>query len=119
MIRDYFHETLTAGRELPEGWSAGHVTIRLIHPDGKAAVEAWRRGCFAVHQGGDRGHAIITHATTGCGIWTARTMNEAAKIVDRILPLADWEAIDEPSSKRPELRDKIRSIINEIENEAR
>lgn len=110
-IRNYYLETTDCAP--PNGWTRGHVTLHLVHPDERVAVEAWRRGAFAVHPTNACGHAVITHASTGRGIWTSRSMEEGALIVERIEPLANWEAID--VNEKPALRDKVRSVIDEIE----
>lgn len=114
MIRNYFLETLESiDAAPPPGWVKGHVTLMLIHhPDERIAVEAWRHGCFAVHPAA-KGHAVITHAPTGHSIWTARSMKEGAAIVEGIEPMADWSEI-KPGSQ-PELRDRCRKVIDEIE----
>lgn len=113
-IRNYYLETTDAAP--PEGWARGYVTLRLIFPDERVAVEAWQRGAFAVHPTIRNGEAVITHAPTGTSIWTARSMEEGAKIVERIEPLADWSSV--AVGPKPDLRQKVRDIINEVEHAA-
>lgn len=112
MLRNYFCQTLEGVGSPPVGWEIGHVTLHLIHPEEKAVVEAWRRGAFAVHPA-DGCHGVITHAPTGRGLWTARSMGHAAKMVEAIEPLADWQTVQ--PGINPALRDRTRKIIDEFE----
>lgn len=112
-IRGKFAETVVGAP--PEGWTLGHVTLTLHSPPERIAVEAWRRGAFAVHQvfwpeSGGR----LTHAPTGLKIWCFASMDEAAELAEKIEPLADWNSIREMLPSGTELYPKVRTIIDEI-----
>lgn len=114
-IRGEFAETVVGMP--PEGWTLGHVTLTLRNPPERIAVEAWRRGAFAVHEifwpeSGGR----LTHAPTGLKIWRFPTMDEAAELAERIEPLADWGSILESVPAGTDLYPKVRNIIDEIGN---
>lgn len=86
----------------PEGWTLGHVSLRLI-PERLETVEAWRRGAFAVHEPG-RGSVRLTHAPTGLLIATFDDLDTAVVGAEAIEPLTDWGAISQkapPSSDLP------------------
>jgi hypothetical protein len=110
MIRSELHETIVGSP--PEGWSLGHVTIDLKNPDERVAVEAFRRGVFAIHQVWS-GRWRLSHAPTGLQIWTTDTLGKTAELADRILPLADWGAIEKMEPSGSPLYPKVRAVIDE------
>lgn len=92
----------------PEGWTLGHVTVSL--KSGRASVEAFRRGAFAVHE--DVGNTFrLTHAPTGLLISTFDDMDCAAAAAEAIEPLADWNAITKEVPPDSELKGKVFTAI--------
>lgn len=116
VVRGKFLETVL--HEPPEGWKHGHVTLTLRYPDERKAVQAWRRGAFAVHELADQKGARLTHAPTGFQIWTCDTMGRAAELAEAIEPLADWAAISEAIPAGNHLYPKVRAVIDQITLEA-
>ncbi len=112
-IRNLFIETVVGAP--PDGWTLGHVTITLHHPNERIPVEAWRKGAFAVHPTENPNGARLTHAPTGLRIHSARSMDEAVEFAERIEPFYDWEAIKEKMPVGTKLYPKVRKIIDEFE----
>jgi hypothetical protein len=115
MIRSQFIETVVGSP--PEGWTLGHLTLQLYRPEERIAVEAWRRGAFAIHERidseGNR-EAVLTHAPTGLRIDSFPTMDDAAECAEKIEPLADWSAISKRFESGSDLYPKIREIAYKI-----
>lgn len=111
MIRERYAETVVG--HPPEGWTIGHVTLRLLNPDERIPVEAWRRGAFAVHEA--EGGGRLTHAPTGLRIWTCRTIDDAAELAERIEALTDWDSIKKEMPPGSDLYPKVRDVIDRME----
>lgn len=106
----------TISRQPPEGWTAGHVSVTLKHHDERVAIEAWRRGPFAVHETTwPTSGARLTHAPTGLKIWSFDSMAAACALAEKIEPLADWDTIKDEMPSGSELYPKVRAAIDEIE----
>lgn len=112
MIRDEFEEVLIMSP--PDRWARGHVTISLINPEEKHAIEAWRRGAFAVHELAN-GRASLTHAPTGLKIYIFDDMDKAAECAQAIEALTDWSAITGMMPAGGDLLPKVREIIFAID----
>lgn len=114
MIRQEFIETVV--ERPPEGWTLGHVSLNLHHPDERIPVEAWRRSAFAIHErmGSSGKEAVLTHAPTGLRINSFESMDDAAECAEKIEPLTDWAAIDKKFDTGSNLFPKLRDIVEEI-----
>lgn len=114
MIRQQFEETVLGAP--PSGWTLGHLTLHLRNPEERIAVEAWRRGAFAIHEGMDWDGkiAILSHAPTGLRINAFATMDEASECAEKIEPLTDWNAITEKFETGSDLYPKVRDVVEEI-----
>jgi hypothetical protein len=113
-IRNEFLETCVGSP--PEGWTLGHVTMTLHHPEERIPVEAWRKGAFAVHPTENPAGARLSHAPTGLSIYQARSMDEAIEFADRIEPFTDWEAIKEKMPAGSTLYPKVRLVRMEFDD---
>lgn len=115
MILEKFTETIAGSP--PDGWTIGHVTIKTRY-DVEFAVEAFRRGPFAVHIIDiSRAYRLwrLTHAPSGLMIWTFDTLDQAAELAERIEPLADWGAFVKQIPAGTDLYPKVRDAIAEVE----
>ena len=115
MIREEFIETVV--ERPPEGWTLGHVTVQLHHPDERLPVEAWRRGAFAIHERvgpNCEKEAVLTHAPTGLRVNSFATMDDATECADKIEPFADWGAITKKFETGSDLYPKVRDVVDAI-----
>lgn len=112
-IRNEFAETVSG--EAPEGWERGHVTIQLKDPDEKVAVEAWRKGAFAIHEIINPVRARLTHAPTGLQIYSTTDAATAAEFAARIEPFTNWDDIKERMPSGSDLYPKVRQVRWEFE----
>lgn len=102
---------------LPDGWSYGHVTIVLGDGE-RTALEAWRRGAFAVHQVRNPAGAILTHAPSGRRIAEFPTMDMATRCAESIDGFADWFDSELHEKVDPDLYAKVRAVILRIKGES-
>lgn len=96
----------------PHGWSKGYVTISG-RGDDKIAVEAMRRGAFAIHET-RHGQWRLSHAPSGLQIWTFDRLDDVVKLAERIEPFTDWDVITEQLPSSGDLYPKVREAIDEI-----